>query len=130
MDDQEVRELLTNMLTDLDADAEYELRHEDFVAEMPQSAERIRGRYNMRAMQRAFPPDRTPTFRVRRITGSGNVWTVEALGDYGGEIFLVVCLFEFSEGKIARETRYYPQPFEAPEWRTQWVERMDDAVDR
>jgi hypothetical protein len=130
MDDQEVRELLTNMLTDLDADAEYELRHEDFVAEMPQSAERIRGRDNMRAMQRAFPPDRTPTFRVRRITGSGNVWTVEALGDYGGEIFLVVCLFEFSEGKIARETRYYPQPFEAPEWRTQWVERMDDAVDR
>jgi SnoaL-like protein len=130
MDDREIRELLTNMVTDLDADAEYELRHEDFVAEMPQSGERIRGRDNMRAMQRAFPPDRTPTFRVRRITGSGDVWTVEAVGDYGGEIFLVVCVFEFSEGKIARETRYYPQPFEAPEWRAQWVEPIGEAVDR
>jgi SnoaL-like protein len=130
MDDREIRELLTNMVTDLDADAEYELRHEDFVAEMPQSGERIRGRDNMRAMQRAFPPDRTPTFRVRRITGSGDVWTVEAVGDYGGEIFLVVCVFEFSDGKIARETRYYPQPFEAPEWRAQWVEPIGEAVDR
>jgi hypothetical protein len=130
MDDRQIRELLTNMVTDLDADAEYELRHEDFVAEMPQSGERIRGRDNMRAMQRAFPPDRKPTFRVRRITGGGDVWTVEAVGDYGGEIFLVVCVFEFSEGKIARETRYYPQPFAAPEWRAEWVEPIDEKADR
>jgi hypothetical protein len=130
MDDRQIRELLTNMVTDLDADAEYELRHEDFVAEMPQSGERIRGRDNMRAMQRAFPPDRKPTFRVRRITGGGDVWTVEAVGDYGGEIFLVVCVFEFSEGKIARETRYYPQPFAAPEWRAEWVEPIDEEADR
>ena len=127
MDDQQIREALTAMVTDLDPDAEYELRHEGFVADMPQSGERIRGRENMRAMQQAFPPDRAPTFRVRRITGAGAVWTVEATGDYGGEIYLVVGIFEFRDGKIIRETRYYPQPFEAPEWRSQWVERIADA---
>jgi hypothetical protein len=127
MDDRQARETLTAMLTSLDPDAEYELRHEDFVADMPQSGERIRGRDNMRAMQRAFPPDRTPTFRVRRITGGGDVWTVEAIGDYGGETYLVVVIFEFRDGRIIRETRYYPQPFEAPEWRSHWVERVDDA---
>ena len=127
MDDQEIRETLIEMLTNLDPDGEYELRHEDFVADMPQSGERIRGRDNMRAMQQAFPPDRTPTFRVRRITGADDVWTVEATGDYGGEVYLVVGIFEFCDGKIIRETRYYPQPFEAPEWRSQWVERMADA---
>ena len=126
MSGQEVREKLTAMITKLDPDAEYELRHEDFIAEMPQSGERIRGRDNMRALQRAFPPDQTPTFRVRRITGGGEVWTVEAVGDYGGEIFFVVVIFEFRDLKILRETRYYPQPFEAPGWRAQWVERMDD----
>ena len=127
MDDQQVRELLTTLVTNLDADAEYALRHEhEFVAEMPQSRERIRGRDNMLALQRAFPPDRVPTFRVRRITGGGDVWTVEAVGDYGGEIYLVVCIFEFREGTIVRETRYYPEPFQAPAWRAQWVERMDD----
>ena len=130
MDAQQVREILTTMVTDLDPDAEYELRHEDFVADMPQSGERIRGRDNMRAMQRAFPPDRKPAFRLRRITGAGEVWTVEAVGDYGGEIYLVVCIFEFREGKILRETRYYPQPFEAPEWRAQWVEPMGEAEPR
>ena len=128
MDDRQARETLTAMVTNLDADAEYELRHDDFVADMPQSGERIRGRDNMRAMQRAFPPDSVPTFRVRRITGGGDVWTVEATGDYGGEIFLVVVIFELRDDKIARETRYYPQPFPAPDWRAQWVERMDDAA--
>ena len=128
MDDRQARDTLTAMLTNLDPDAEYELRHEEaFVADMPQSGERIRGRDNMRAMQRAFPPDRMPTFRVRRITGGGDVWTVEASGDYGGELYLVVVIIEFRGGKIVRETRYYPQPFEAPDWRSQWVERMDDA---
>ena len=127
MDDQQIRETLIQMLTNLDPDVEYGLRHEDFVADMPQSGERIRGRDNMRALQQAFPPDRTPTFRVRRITGADDVWTVEATGDYGGEVYLVVGIFEFCDGKIIRETRYYPQPFEAPEWRSQWVERMADA---
>lgn len=127
MDDQQIRETLIEMVTNLDADAEYALRHEDFVADMPQSGERIRGRDNMLAMQQAFPPDRTPTFRVRRITGADDMWTVEATGDYGGELYLVVVIFEFRDGKIIRETRYYPQPFEPPEWRSQWVERIADA---
>ena len=33
-------------------------------------------------------------------------------------------LWTFRDGLIARETRYYTQPFEAPAWRSQWVERM------
>src|SRR4051794_29552333 len=122
MDDHHIRETLIEMVTNLDPDAEYELRHEDFVADMPQSGERIRGRGNMRAMQQAFPPEGTPTFEVRRITGANDVWTVEATGDYGGEIYLVVVIFEFRDGKIIRETRYYPQPFEPPRWRSKWVE--------
>jgi hypothetical protein len=84
MEDQRVRDMLTAMLTTLDPDAEHALRHEDFVADMPQSGERIRGRDDLRSMQRAFPPDRAPSFEVRRITGGGDVWTVEAVGDYGG----------------------------------------------
>ena len=127
MDDQQTRATLIDLVTNLDPDVEYEFRHEDFVAEMPQSNERIRGRDNMRAMQRAFPPDQSPTFRVRRIMGADELWTVEATGDYGGEIYLVVAIFEFRESKIIRETRYYPQPFEPPTWRSQWVERIADV---
>jgi hypothetical protein len=31
-------------------------------------------------------------------------------------------IFELKDGKIWRDTRYYAEPFEAPEWRAQWVE--------
>jgi hypothetical protein len=127
MDEHQVRALLTEMITNLDPEAEYEMRDaEEFVADMPQSNERIRGRDNMRELQRAFPPETMPKFTIRRITGAGDVWTVEAVGDYGGEIFQVVVIFEFRGGRIIRETRYYPQPFEAPPWRAQWVEPLPD----
>jgi hypothetical protein len=89
---------------------------------MPQSGERIRGRDAMRELQRAFPPERKPTFNVRRITGSGGLWTVEAEGDYGGQIFHAVLLLELRDGKILHETRYYAEPFEAPQWRAHLIE--------
>jgi hypothetical protein len=54
MDEREARRFLTELMSDLGAESGYELRHEDFVMEMPQSGERIRGRENMRAFQAAF----------------------------------------------------------------------------
>jgi hypothetical protein len=27
-----------------------------------------------------------------------------------------------------KETRYYAEPFEAPSWRAQWVQRMEEPV--
>jgi ketosteroid isomerase-like protein len=91
--------------------------------EMPQSGERIRGRDNMRAMQKAFP--NPPDAVLRRIVGSGEVWVMEATSTYDRhDVYLVADIFEFRDGKIVKETRYYAQPFEAPAWRAQWVERM------
>ena len=43
-DEQRARDFLTAMFTNLSPEAEYELRHEYYVMEMPQSDERIRGR--------------------------------------------------------------------------------------
>jgi hypothetical protein len=107
----------------LDAAAEYDLRHDDYVMEMPQSGERIRGRDNMRAMQEAYP--NPPEATLRRLVGSGEVWVMEATSIYGGDdVYLVTDIFEFRDGKIAKETRYYSQPFEAPAWRAEWTERM------
>jgi hypothetical protein len=35
-----------------------------------------------------------------------------------------VSIFEFEDDKVVRLTQYFPEPFEAPESRAQWVERM------
>jgi hypothetical protein len=50
---------------------------------------------------------------------------MEAISDYQGTIFHVTNIVEFVDGRIVRETRYYAEPFEAPAWRAEWVERSD-----
>ena len=125
MDGQDNRLLLERYLAGLlDPEQEYALRREDVVIDMPQSGERIRGRDHMKAMQEAYPGP--PTITVRRIVGSGEVWVVEGRSDYSGRIYHVATIFEFREGKILRETRYYADPFEAPAWRAQWVEPIEE----
>ena len=124
MNEQQAQDFLVEMFTHLSAEAEYALRHEDYVMEMPQSGERIRGRENMRAFQEAYPTP--PTIRLRRVVVRESLWVAEGVNYYGeGQVFTVVAIFELRDGKIWRDTRYYAEPFEAPEWRAQWAERME-----
>lgn len=43
---------------------------------------------------------------------------------YDGEPVHTVNIMEFRDGKVARETHYFADPFEPPEWRARWVEMM------
>ena len=123
MDEQEARRFLTELLPRLSPEEEYEIRHEDYVMEMPQSGERIRGRQKMREFQEAYPSP--PTRQLRRAIVRGGLWVVEIHSDYGGRVYDVVLILELRAGKIYRDTRYYAEPFEAPEWRARWVERIE-----
>lgn len=88
---------------------EYQHRTDDFVAEMPQSGERIEGRDALRRLQEQF--DKPPQVRLVRISGSGDFWAVETRQRYADGVEYHACiLVEFSDGKIARETRYYGPP--------------------
>ena len=108
----------------LSAEEEYLVRHPDYVMEMPQSQERIRGRDAMRSMQETFPVP--PTLTLRRVLGSGRVWVIEGVNDYDGDIWNVALVWELDDqGLIVRDTRYYAQRSEPPEWRAQWVEPLE-----
>ena len=127
MDEQQAYRFLTELFTVLSAEKEYNVRHEDYAMEMPQSGERIRGRENMRAFQEAFASNSTPpSIRLRRVLVRDGLWVVEGVNDYGdGGVFNVVLIVELRDGKMWLDTRYYAEPFEAPGWRAHWVERMD-----
>jgi ketosteroid isomerase-like protein len=105
-----------------DFETEHDIYHEDAVLEYPQSGERIRSR---RAIQitRANQPN-NKRFAVRRIVGSGDLWITEYILTYDGKPSYTVSIMEFSGDKVARETQYFADPFEAAEWRARWVERM------
>ncbi len=127
MDEQQARQFLTELFSVLSAEKEYALRHEDYAMEMPQSGERIRGPENMREFQRVFAGNSNPpSIRVRRVLVREGLWVVEGVNDYGeGGVYNVVLIVELKDGKWWRDTRYYAEPFEAPQWRAPWVERMD-----
>jgi ketosteroid isomerase-like protein len=95
----------------------------DVVIEWPQSGERIKGEKNRREIYGRFPS--LPKVTPRRITGSGEIWVLEASLDYGdGDPYQAIFILEMRDGRIARETGYWSKPFPAPEWRAAWVERM------
>jgi hypothetical protein len=99
--------------------------HDDAVMEYPQSGERIVGAENRRAVYGAFPG--LPRVTPRELRVDGDLAVVEARLDYGdGAEWQAVFVFELRDGKIARETAYWPQPFDAADWRAQWVERIED----
>ena len=111
--------------TGLNADEEYRLRSVDFVMEMPQSGERIRGRDAMRSMQEAFPAP-PQSIEIRRVVGAQRFWVLEGELDYGQGPWSVALVIELDQnGLIARETRYYAERSEPPEWRSSWVEPLD-----
>jgi ketosteroid isomerase-like protein len=110
------------------ARALYELASEDFVQDWPQSGERIRGRENAKAINDNYPEmtGSTPRFSLRRIAGEGSHWTVEGTIDYGdGTPVNYVSIAELRDGRIEHVTEYFANPFEAPAWRSRWVERAD-----
>lgn len=119
---------------------------DDYVDEMPQSGELTRGRANRQAIAENYPggvgtidpargalagaDDRwvmTPTFSVFRIEGSGNTFTYTGTLRYPatGEVWHLIVIAIVRDGKIAKTTSYYAQPFEAPAWRAPFVERFE-----
>lgn len=106
-----------------DLNAEHDIYHEDAICDYPQSGERILGRKNLQAL-RSHHPGKPSGFNVRRIVGKGDLWITEYTITYQGKPAFTVSIMEFSDGKVIHETQYFAYPFDAPAWRSQWVELM------
>jgi hypothetical protein len=104
-----------------DANAEHDIYHDDVICDYPQSGERILGRSNLQAL-RSHHPGKLSGFKVKRILGNGDLWITEYTITYQGRPAYTVSIMEFRNGKVVHETQYFADPFEAPEWRSQWVQ--------
>jgi hypothetical protein len=127
MQEHEVRELFERLLEAMDPALEYEERHEDYTVEFPQSGERLT-RDGLRKLQEQFPGG-PPNIRMRRLTGSGDVWVGQSVVEYSdGKVLHGVSVIEFRDGKMWRESRYWGEPFDPPAWRSAFVERIEEPV--
>lgn len=125
-----------------DSEALRNLRHPEWVAEWPQSGERIRGHRNDRMIHENYPG--YPAHELRsiagqpeqwalsplgpvRISGEGDLWIGEALFTYPDGPYHTVGIFELRDGLVRRETVYWAEPFEPPAWRAKWVETIPEG---
>jgi len=126
VDEDRIREALDRHWVASDAnafDVEHDIYWDDAVLEYPQSGERIRGRHNIQASRVAQPSNKR--FKVRRIVGAGDLWVTEFILTYDGKPSYTVSIMEFQDGKVARETQYFADPFEPGPSRAHLVERME-----
>jgi len=106
-----------------DADAEHDIYWDDAICDYPQSGERITGRSNLQAL-RTNHPGKPSGFKVKRILGQGDLWITEYAITYQERSAYTVSIMEFRNGKVVHETQYFADPFDAPTWRSQWVQRI------
>lgn len=120
-----IAEAFWDALARSDWDAAAGMLHDDYVEEWPQSGERIVGRDDALAVNRNFPGG-LPSMWVRRVVSDGDLAVLEVTLTYAdGSVWQGVSIMEIRDGAIAKQTDYFAQPFEAPQWRAQWVTRMD-----
>jgi hypothetical protein len=102
---------------------------DDFVQEWPQSGERLSKDASMKiAANYPEMSGTSPKFEYKRMVGGGDVFVIEGTIDYGdGVPVSYVGVGEVRDGKVAKMTEYFANPFEAPAWRADYVERMEPA---
>jgi ketosteroid isomerase-like protein len=106
-----------------DLDAMANLMHDDYAEEYPQSGEKIRGKHNARSILENYPGG-LPNMIDHSYVVSGDLGVMKMTLEYGGNRVYACEVIDFQNGKIKRARAYFGEPFEAPEWRAQWVERM------
>jgi ketosteroid isomerase-like protein len=123
MDEAAVRAALTHYFDHSAAgreDIAHEIYRDDAVLEFPQSGERFEGVENFREWRRNYPATKVE-FDIRRVRGGGDTWVVEMVVRYdGGPRNFGVDILEFRGDKVAHESIYVMDGWEAPEWRARW----------
>jgi hypothetical protein len=126
MEEQQIREALDahwRASAAGDLNAEHDIYDDDVICDYPQSGERIHGRSNLQAL-RSHHPGKPSGFKIRRMLGQGDLWITEYTINYQEQQAFTVSILEFRDGKVVHETQYFADPFEAPAWRSQWVQKM------
>jgi hypothetical protein len=123
-----------------------EVFDEHVITEWPQTGERIRGLQNLKNIFMYYPggpiatrPEGsefvegdegsyllTPMFTMVRAEGAGDTATNIVKSTYpDGSDWYVVTVATSRSGKLIRVVQYFGPVYDAPDWRSQWVERME-----
>lgn len=97
----------------------------DFEGYWPQSRELIVGRADFAAVNTAYPAAGLWRFDVQRVVADGNQG-VSDVTITDGDIHARAVTFHWVDGGlITKQLEYWPDPYDAPNWRAGWVTITD-----
>lgn len=94
---------------------------EDFECVWPQSGEVVSGPWNYAMINIHYPSYAPWRFKVESLIGEGDTVVSDVFISDGVQQARSVTISQVREGKIVRQTEYWPECFQAPEWRREWV---------
>jgi len=134
----------------IDIETLAELRHPDYTCTYPQSGERFVGHENWAAAHQDYAARITAqnldaatvkggeqktkvaatasgpfvSAPIIQVSDTGNLVVLEGSGAWpDGKSYHFVLILEYRDGLVWRETQYFAEPFEAPEWRGEFTEK-------
>lgn len=102
---------------------------DNYMLEWPQSGERIRGGANFVAINSAYPAAGRWRFTVERLVVEGEQAVTDVVVSDGAVIARAITFTTVRNGRIVAQVEYWPDPFDAPAWRTAWVEHFTERPD-
>ena len=123
MNNKQILENFWNTMATNDFHAVAQLLHVEYILEWPQSGERIRGRDNFAAINMFYHAEGKWTFKINHIVADGDMVVTDVSVSDGTRHDRAVTFSTVRDGKIWKQVEFWPEPFEAPAWRAQWVEK-------
>ena len=99
------------------------LLSDDYVLEYPQSGETFHGRDNFVHINEDYPANGPWRFTVHRLVAEGSEVVSDVSVTDSVVRARVITFSTVEDDLIVKQLEFWPDPFEAPEWRRAWVER-------
>jgi hypothetical protein len=124
MNSKQILEQFWEAMKSNDFYAVAEFLHDEYILEWPQSGERIRGRDHFAAINTYYPAEGKWRFTINQIVTEGEVVVTDVTVTDGSRTDRAITFSTVRDGKIWKQIEFWPEPFEAPAWRAEWVERI------
>ena len=102
-----------------------QLLSEDFECFWPQSTELIVGRENYAKINTYYPAKGKWDFKINSLIGEETQVVTDVSVTDGVQKARAITFHTVENGLIRKQVEFWPEDFEAPEWRSEWVKKIE-----
>ncbi|BCL70167.1 conserved hypothetical protein [Vibrio nigripulchritudo MADA3029] len=101
---------------------------EDFECSWPQSNELIVGQENFASINSEYPAEGKWTFQVNSLIEEGTQVVSDVTVSDGKVVGRAITFHTVFNGRITKQTEFWPDNYPAPEWRKNWVKPLEEIA--